>query len=66
VADEGAQHRGSWSKFDNDHLAQVLKANHISDQIKALKQKITLLKKKGHAKKAPHAQAGAAVHKPVA
>jgi hypothetical protein len=39
-------------KFDNDRLAQVLKANRISDQIKRLKKKLALAKQKGHAKKA--------------
>lgn len=33
-------------KFDNEHLAQVLKANRISDQIKSLKKQIEAVKKK--------------------
>lgn len=38
-------------KFDNERLGHVLKANHLSDQIKALKQQIASLKTKGHKKK---------------
>ena len=39
-------------KFDNERLLHVLKANHLSDQIKSLKKQIETLKTKGHKKKA--------------